>query len=500
MEPRLSFLEAELGTASPAEIGSALLVVGAFLSDGKLVLTTSAAQIDAEYHRIISAHFERGLFDAKAGSTLFLTVSEDFPGGVAVLGLGEVDAFSAQIYRESLEKAVSAFSWAETQAYTALEWLPNSLKDKASARLFAAVTLNALTRRVTLKTKKDCKGTTKRILWVDARPSKKVQAGLDEGKAVAEGMRIMRGLADLPGNVCTPDYLAQSVRAAAADIPNLSVTVLDEKAIAEAGMGAFLSVAQGSVTPPRFIAMEYRGGEKDEAPVAFVGKGITFDAGGISLKPAANMADMTYDMSGAAAVIGTVTAAARAGLKINLLGVVAACENLPSGSAAKPGDVVTSLSGKTVEILNTDCEGRMILADALTWTARHQPQLMIDAATLTGACCIALGSPYSGLFTADEKLLTALSAAGLASLDEVWPMPIGPAYEKLMKSNAADIANQASTREGGASSAAAFLSVFTEGVPWAHLDIAATANTSGRDRTSTGRPVPLLMQLLFDRL
>ena len=500
MEPRLQFLQAGIGTAAPSEIGGALLIVGAFLSEGKLVLTTSAAQIDAEFDGIISSRFERGIFSAKAGSTQYLTEADAFPGGVAVLGLGDVETFSAQVYRDALEKVFSAFSWAPVQAYTAVEWLPNSLKDRASARLFASVTLNALTKRAALRSKADDKPGTASVLWVDARPSKKVLAGLEEGRITAEGMSIMRGLADLPGNVCTPDYLARAVLAAAKDVPGLTATVLDEKAIAEAGMGAFLSVARGSVVPPRFIALEYLGGKKDEAPVALVGKGITFDAGGISLKPAANMADMTYDMSGAAAVIGTVFAAARAGLKINLLGVAAACENLPSGSASKPGDVVTSLSGKTIEILNTDCEGRMILADALTWTARRRPALMIDAATLTGACCVALGAPYSGLFTADEHLLTALSAAGRASLDEVWPMPVGPAYEKLMKSNAADIANQASTREGGASSAAAFLSVFTEGVPWAHLDIAATANTSGRERASTGRPVPLLLQFLFDRL
>lgn len=379
-----------------------------------------------------------------------------------------------------------AFAWAESQAYTVQEWLPPKTSGKSSARLFSTAVLNALTPRFTLKTEHDDGIRTKRIFWIDDLVTDKLVQGLDEGVVTAEAMSISRDLADLPGNVCTPAYLAEAVQNAAAGMTTVEVEVLDEHQIEELGMGAFLSVAKGSTVPPRFIAIRYRGTNAALPPVAFVGKGITFDTGGISLKPAANMADMTYDMSGAAVVIGTVMAAARAKLPVNLLGVVAACENLPSGSAAKPGDVVTSLSGKTIEILNTDCEGRMILADALTWTARQKPELIIDAATLTGACCVALGAPYSGLFTSDDALAYDLIKAGRDSLDDVWRLPVGAEYAKLMKTPAADIANQATVRDGGASSAAAFLSVFAEDVRWAHLDIAATANTSGRDRHSTG--------------
>lgn len=501
MNPRLLTFTKEVRAAMPADIGSALLVVGAFLSEGKLALTPSAAAVDAEIDHLITAHFARGTFDAKPGTTLFLAATERFPGGIAVTGLGEIGCYSDEVYKDAIEKSVRAFSsWSPIQAYCINEWIPGEMKPKRAAALFAAAGLNSLTHRTAFKSKPDPESKTDVLLWIEDTPSAKVLEGLAEGRQTAEAMAIQRQLADLPGNICTPDFLAQAVQAEAENTPNLSVTVWDEAEIEKAGMGAFLSVAKGSAVPPRFIIMRYAGSKKSEAPAALVGKGITFDAGGISLKPAANMADMTYDMSGAAAVIGTVAAAARAGLRINLLGVVAACENLPSGTAAKPGDVVTSLSGKTIEILNTDCEGRMILADALTWTAREKPAFIIDAATLTGACCVALGSPYSGLFTTDKALGKALQKAGRDSLDEVWPMPVGKAYEKLMKSNTADVANQATTRDGGASSAAAFLSLFTENLPWAHLDIAATANTSGRERQSTGRPAALLMTFLQNRL
>lgn len=500
MTPALRFLSAAITTASPDEASGSLFIAGVFLNGGKPRLTPSAAAFDEVRGGALTRMIECGAFDAKAGSTLFLGETEAFPNGFAVLGLGEKKDFSRKVFAECAATASRAFAWAESQAYAVQEWLPPKTSGKSSARLFSTAVLNALTPRVTLKTEHDDGIRTKRILWIDDLVTDKLAQGLDEGGVTAEAMSISRGLADLPGNVCTPAYLAEAVQNAAAGMTTVEVEVLDEHQIEELGMGAFLSVAKGSTVPPRFIAIRYRGTNAALPPVAFVGKGITFDAGGISLKPAANMADMTYDMSGAAVVIGTVMAAARAKLPVNLLGVVAACENLPSGSAAKPGDVVTSLSGKTIEILNTDCEGRMILADALTWTARQKPELIIDAATLTGACCVALGAPYSGLFTSDDALAHDLIKAGRDSLDDVWRLPVGAEYAKLMKTPAADIANQATVRDGGASSAAAFLSVFTEDVRWAHLDIAATANTSGRDRHSTGRPVPMLMRFLLKKM
>lgn len=484
----------------PSDNKETLFVVGIFVDNGKAVLTPSAALFDAQNHSMISRYVETGIFEAKVGQTQFLSQTEALPNGIALLGLGDIKAFNATVFKEAIEKSVTAFAWAKAQAYVVEEWLPSDLTEKESASLFATTTLNALIQRVTLKTQPSQSHKTNAIYWVSEAPSQSVLHGLKEGEVVAEGMAIMRYLAELPGNHCTPSFLANAVKEATEHLANISITILEKDDLQTLGMGAFLSVAQGSVEPPRLIAIQYHGTESENAPYALVGKGITFDAGGISLKPATNMADMTFDMSGAAAVIGTVLAVARAQLPINLLGVVAACENLPSGSAAKPGDVVTSLSGKTIEILNTDCEGRMVLADALTWTARQKPQCIVDAATLTGACCIALGAPYTGLFTSHDKLADELLKAGQTSLDLAWRLPVGPEYAKLMRTPVADIANQATVRDGGASSAAAFLSTFTEDIPWAHLDIAATANTSGRDRYSTGRPVPLLMRFLFNHM
>lgn len=448
MTPALRFLSAAITTASPDEASGSLFIAGVFLNGGKPRLTPSAAAFDETRGGALTRMIECGAFDAKAGSTLFLGETEAFPNGFAVLGLGEEKDLSRKVFAECAAKAARAFAWAESQAYAVQEWLPPKTSGKSSARLFSTAVLNALTPRFTLKTEHDDGIRTKRIFWIDDLVTDKLVQGLDEGVVTAEAMSISRGLADLPGNVCTPAYLAEAVQNAAAGMTTVEVEVLDEHQIEELGMGAFLSVAKGSTVPPRFIAIRYRGTNAALPPVAFVGKGITFDTGGISLKPAANMADMTYDMSGAAVVIGTVMAAARAKLPVNLLGVVAACENLPSGSAAKPGDVVTSLSGKTIEILDTDCEGRMILADALTWTARQKPELIIDAATLTGACCVALGAPYSGLFTSDDALAYDLIKAGRDSLDDVWRLPVGAEYAKLMKTPAADIANQATVRDG----------------------------------------------------
>lgn len=500
MTPALRFLSAAISAASPDEASGALFIAGVFLNDGKPRLTASAAAFDETRGGALTRMIECGAFDAKAGSTLYLGKTDAHPNGFAVLGLGEEKDFTRRVFVQCAAQAARTFAWAQAQAYAAQEWLPPKTSGKSAARLFSAAVLNALTPRATLKNHHDDGIRTERIFWLDDLVTEKLAQGLEEGSVTAEAMSISRELADLPGNVCTPSYLAQAVGNASDGMPAVDVEIFDEHQIEELGMGAFLSVAKGSAVPPRFIAIRYRGTNAALPPVALVGKGITFDAGGISLKPAANMADMTYDMSGAAVVIGTVMAAARAKLPINLLGVVAACENLPSGSASKPGDVVTSLSGKTIEILNTDCEGRMILADALTWTARQKPELIIDAATLTGACCVALGAPYSGLFTPDDALAHDLIKAGRDSLDDVWRLPVGPEYAKLMKTPAADIANQATVRDGGASSAAAFLGAFVEDARWAHLDIAASANTSGRDRCSTGRPVPMLMRFIFKKM
>jgi len=313
---------------------------------------------------------------------------------------------------------------------------------------------------------------------------------------IAEGVALARELGNLPGNLCTPTYLAERALALADEHTALSTEILDEDAMRELGMGSLLSVSRGSREPAKLIKMTYQGGDDAAKPIVLVGKGLTFDAGGISIKPAADMDEMKYDMAGGASVFGAVLAAVRMQLPINLIGVVPASENLPDGAANKPGDVVTSMSGQTIEILNTDAEGRLILCDALTYVERFEPALVLDMATLTGACIVALGKHPSGLFTPDDKLAKELADAGDAADDRVWRLPLWEDYQQQLDSNFADMANIGG-RDAGAVTAACFLSRFTKAYRWAHLDIAGTAWVSGKEKGSTGRPVPLLAEVLI---
>jgi leucyl aminopeptidase len=315
------------------------------------------------------------------------------------------------------------------------------------------------------------------------------------GIAVAQGMNLAKDLGNLPPNVCTPTYLAKAAQSVGREYA-LKVQVLERKDIEQLGMGAFLAVTQGSESPPKFIVMHHQGGATKEAPLVIVGKGITFDTGGISLKPGESMDEMKYDMCGAAAVLGTMQAVAQMRLKKNVIGVIPTCENMPSGKATRPGDIVVTMSGQTVEILNTDAEGRLILCDALTYVERFKPKAVIDIATLTGACVIALGSVHSGLFSKSESLVKELLDAGQTSLDTAWHMPTDDAYQEQLKSNFADMANIGG-RPAGSVTAACFLSRFTSAYPWAHLDIAGVAWRSGAAKGATGRPVPLLAQYLM---
>ena len=324
-----------------------------------------------------------------------------------------------------------------------------------------------------------------------------LKAAVAQGIAMVEGMHLAKDLGNLPPNVCTPTYLGKTAQGLVKKT-GLKVEVLGLKQIEALGMGSFLSVAKGSETPPQFIVMRHQGGKAGEAPIVLVGKGITFDTGGISLKPGEAMDEMKYDMCGAASVIGTMYATALMKLKKNVIGVVPTCENMPSGKATRPGDIVKSMSGQTIEVLNTDAEGRLILCDALTYVERFKPKAVIDVATLTGACVIALGHVHSGLFSEDEELVSALTKAGQASLDTVWRLPLDAAYHEQLKSNFADVANIGG-RPAGSVTAACFLSRFTEKYKWAHLDIAGTAWKSGAAKGSTGRPVPLLINFLLEQ-
>ncbi len=326
---------------------------------------------------------------------------------------------------------------------------------------------------------------------------KAVTAGLARGRAVQSGVTLARECANLPANLCTPGYLAEQAKKLGKS-HGVKVEVLDRKDCAKLGMGSFLAVAQGSEEPPRFIIVRYDGAGKDVSPLVLVGKGITFDSGGISIKPAPEMDEMKFDMAGAASVLGTLCAVAEVKAPVNLIGLIPACENLPSGRSVKPGDVVTSLSGQTIEILNTDAEGRLILCDALTYAERFEPAAVVDVATLTGACMIALGHHRCGLFSPDDALAGELLAAGEAALDPAWRMPLDDEYDEALKSNFADMAN-VGPRAGGAITAAMFLKRFTAKLRWAHLDIAGTAWRSGLAKGATGRPVGLLTHWVLAR-
>ena len=318
-------------------------------------------------------------------------------------------------------------------------------------------------------------------------------------QAVQSGQNLARDLGNRPGNICFPEYLADQAIALAAEYPDLlKVTVLDEQQMVDLGMGAFLAVSQGSERPGRIISIEYQS-ERSEAPVVLVGKGITFDTGGISLKPGAGMDEMKYDMCGAASVLGTMRALCESRLALHVVGTIAAAENMPSGKATRPGDIVTTMSGQTVEILNTDAEGRLVLCDTLTYVKRFNPALVIDIATLTGACVVALGSVLTGLFTPDDKLAAELETAGQHSFDRVWRMPVIDDYQEQLDSPFADIGNIGGPKAGSVT-AACFLQRFTREYRWAHLDVAGTAWNSGTNKGATGRPVPLLMQFLANRV
>ena len=333
----------------------------------------------------------------------------------------------------------------------------------------------------------------------DRRRQKPAQKGLDHGQAIAKGMQLTKDLSNLPGNICTPSYLADQARKLGRTSPKLKIQVLEEKQMEKLGMGALLSVSRGSRQPAKLIIMEYKGGKPASKPIVLVGKGLTFDAGGISIKPAAAMDEMKYDMCGGASVFGTLQACVAMDLPLNVIGVVPSSENLPDGDANKPGDIVTSMSGQTIEVLNTDAEGRLILCDALTYSERFEPVAVVDIATLTGACIVALGDQASGLMTNDDPLGAELLAAGQQTGDRAWQLPLWDDYQEQLDSNFADMANIGGGKGAGTITAACFLSRYTKKFKWAHLDIAGTAWLSGKAKGATGRPVPLLTQFLLKR-
>jgi leucyl aminopeptidase len=464
----------------------------------------AARQIDTQLNGLIGKLHGNGDFSGKLGDILFVpNPTGAATARVLLIGLGTRAGFGRKQYRKALQSAASSLGKTganEAVVYLALEEVAD-LDVQYRARIVAEVFCAQLYKIPDLKTSAKPKAprlSSVSVAVADARASKAATEGLRIGAALGSGLALSRDLANLPPNVCTPTYLGNRARQLAKDFPSIKTKVLDESGIKALKMGAFLAVTQGSDQPPRLIVCEYRGAKKNAPPICLVGKGITFDSGGISLKDPPAMDEMKFDMSGAATVLGAMRAIAELKSPINLVVIVASCENMPSGAAVKPADIVTTMSGQTVEILNTDAEGRLILCDAITYSRRFKPAAVIDVATLTGACIVALGNHFSGLMSNDEALADELESAGVRADDRAWRMPIGEEYADQLKSNFADLANVGG-REGGACTAASFLWKFAKDLRWAHLDVAGTAWLGGAQKGSTGRPVPLLVDFLIHR-
>ena len=483
------------------ETGCLVLGIHRSESASSPVLTRAAQRVDRASGGFLGAAIRRGDLGTRTGATLLL---HRVPGiaaeRVLVLALGETKEFDENAYRECVRAAANALR--ETGAATATLALVEVKVGRRSLewKLRQAVLgfRDAFYRFDQLKTRKKAPASALAAVTI-AMPGPRAGAqaanALKEAVATADGVELARTLGNLPANICTPAYLADEARKIARRF-RLEAEVLDARDMEKLGMGALLAVTKGSRQPPKLIILRYRGAARQKRPVVLIGKGITFDTGGISLKPAAEMDEMKFDMSGAGSVLGAIHALAAMRAPVNAIGMVAACENMPDGNATRPGDVVTTLSGQTVEILNTDAEGRLVLCDALTYAERFEPDAVLDIATLTGACVIALGHVASGLFSNDDKLAAEIAAAGDDSWDRAWRMPVWEDYQEQLRSNFADMANIGG-RPAGSVTAACFLSRFARKLRWAHLDIAGTAWKSGRDKGSTGRPVPLLVRFVL---
>ena len=493
-------MEFSIKNGNPGKQRSACVVVGVFETR---VLTEAAKTLDKNANGYISDILNNGDMEGKAGSTLLLhKVPNTVSKRVLLVGLGKKSKLHDREYRNAVQAAFNALH--ETGALDAVLFLIEDpvIKREISWKISHTVimAMKSVYHPDQLKSKHE--GSKQHLRKVTLSTTSRVDSDIGEkalqwGLATAYGMSLTKDLGNLPPNVCTPSYLAELAMKMAKTY-KLKATVLEQKDMERLGMGSLLSVAQGSSQPAKLITLEYWGRKKKEKPVVLVGKGVTFDTGGISLKPAAEMDEMKYDMCGAASVLGTIAAIAQMRLPINVVGIIPATENMPGGNATKPGDIVTSMSGQTIEILNTDAEGRLILCDALTYAERYEPEVVIDIATLTGACVIALGHVASGLLSNNEELAMELLNASEQAADRAWHLPLWDDYQEQLKSNFADMANIGG-RAAGTITAACFLSRFTKKYRWAHIDIAGTAWESGKKKGATGRPVPLLTQFLTTR-
>ncbi|MGD8311247.1 MAG: leucyl aminopeptidase [Gammaproteobacteria bacterium] len=484
----------------PAGVKTGCVILGVF---ERRRLSEAASRFDKTTRGLLTRLLQDGDMDGECGRTLMV----HYPRGAAcervlLVGCGKPGKLDAGNYSRAVTSAATSVE--QSGATDAVSYLAE-LEVKGCdlyhrVRTVAAATEHALFYAGELKSKKNRARRPLRRLGINVgkEDAPAARKALADGSAIAAGVELARTLGNLPGNICTPSYLADQARGLGKKFSNLKTSVMDESGMKKLGMGALLSVARGSREPARLISMEYNGGARGDKPVVLVGKGITFDSGGISIKPSPEMDEMKFDMCGAASVLGTIKAIAAMDLPLNVVGVIPTCENLPDGNASKPGDIVTTMSGQTVEILNTDAEGRLILCDALSYCSKFDPAAVIDIATLTGACVIALGSHAAGLLSNDEDLAGELVAAGDTAGDRAWRLPLWDDYQSQLDSNFADMANIGG-REAGTITAACFLSRFTKDYRWAHLDIAGVAWKQGKEKGATGRPVPLLTQYLLER-
>lgn len=479
------------------------LILGVFENDE---LSESTKRIDKLSKGYLSHLLKKGDLKGQLGQALLVyNVPNIEAERILLIGCGKNHTLTARDFRKLINASINALLPGNiAHATSFLTEIHVENRDWAwKIKQAVEVAAESLYVFDEFKSTKNPDYTLREIAWYapETKNQKIVEDALKQGVAITEGIKLTKNLANLPSNICTPEYLAQQAKKLSKAFKNIKVKVLEEKDLKKLGMGAFLGVAQGSAVDAKLICLEYQGTNKQQSPIALVGKGITFDTGGISLKPADSMVGMKYDMCGAATVLGTLKAAAELKLPLHIVGIIAAAENMPSGTAYKPEDIVTTLSGQTVEVMNTDAEGRLVLCDALTYCERYQPQAVIDIATLTGAVVIALGTHATGLLSNHEPLAHELLAAGNESFDRAWQLPLWDEYQDQLKSPFADMSNVGG-RMAGTITAACFLSRFAKKFHWAHLDVAGTAAMMGGgagERYATGRPVPLLMQYLINK-
>ena len=465
-------------------------------------LSTSAKSLNESTQELIKKILARGDIAGKNGETVLINaVPSNSIARILLVGLGENQPLTTKNFRKALVASINSLkkTTISTVVCNLSDCAVSGMDGAWKTRQIIEVFSDTVYQFTSCKTNKETDYNIKQLIITSTDNELTLsEQGLQQGKAIAEGINLTKYLADLPGNICTPSFLAEQALALGKTYSTLDVSVLEEADMEKLGMGALLSVSRGSRQPAKLITLNYQGGEINSKPIVLVGKGLTFDAGGISLKQAPGMDEMKYDMCGGASVLGTLLAAAQMKLPLNIIGLVPTSENMPDGDANKPGDILTSMAGKTIEVLNTDAEGRLLLCDTLTYAERFNPDVVIDLATLTGACLVALGRVPSGLLGNNDELCDSLIAASITANDSLWRLPLWDEYQEQLKSNFADLANVGG-KDAGTITAACFLSHFAENFHWAHLDIAGTAWRSGNNKGATGRPVPLLSQYLINR-